>query len=95
MSAWYIFSMLGFYPVNPCGGDYVIGAPQLPSATIFLPEGKTLKVVAQNLSEGNKYVKEVILNGKTVEGPVLRHADLVKGGELRFMMTAEPTGTRP
>ena len=91
MSAWYIFSVLGFYPVNPCGGDYVLGAPQLPSATLQLPGGKTFRVVAENLSEENRYVEKVLLNGALVEGPVLRHADILEGGELRFIMTDRPT----
>ncbi len=91
MSAWYIFSVLGFYPVNPCGGDYVLGAPQLPSATLQLPGGKTFRMVAENLSEENLYVEKVLLNGALIEGPLIRHADILAGGELRFIMTDRPT----
>ncbi len=89
MSAWYIFSALGFYPFNPCGGDYVIGAPQVKKATVRLPGGKTFTVVAKDLSRDNKYVKSVSLNGKPLEGFVLKHADVVAGGELVFQMSSE------
>ncbi|MBR2939978.1 MAG: glycoside hydrolase family 92 protein, partial [Kiritimatiellae bacterium] len=86
MSAWYVFSALGFYPFNPCGGTYVLGAPQIPKATIELAGGKTLTVVANNLSVENKYVKSVTFNGKPLD-KTIEHADLMSGGELVFEMT--------
>jgi predicted alpha-1,2-mannosidase len=85
MSAWYIFSALGFYPFNPCGGEYVIGAPQIPKATIALPGGRTLSVVAKNLSKENMFVKSVAFNGKPVD-KTISHADIMAGGELVFEM---------
>ena len=91
MSAWYLFSAMGFYPVNPCGGDYVIGAPQVPRVTLALPGGKTLAIIARNWSAANKYVKAVRLNGKPVTGFLLRHADLLAGGELVFEMSQTPS----
>ena len=87
MSAWYVFSALGFYPFNPCGGTYVLGAPQIPKATVSLAGGKTLTVVANNLSVENKYVKSVTLNGRPLD-KTIEHADLMSGGELVFEMTA-------
>ena len=87
MSAWYIFSAMGFYPFNPCGGEYIIGAPQIPKATIKLPGGKTFTIVANGLSDANKYVKSVTLNGKPLNGCRIRHADIMSGGELVFEMT--------
>ena len=90
MSAWYVFSALGFYPLNPCGGDYVIGAPQIPKAEVSLPGGKTFTVVARNLSKANKYVKAVFLNGRPVTDWKIRHADIVRGGELAFEMSDVP-----
>ena len=87
MSAWYVFSALGFYPFNPCGGTYVLGAPQIPKATVSLAGGKTLTVVANNLSFENKYVKSVTFNGKPLD-KTIEHADLMSGGELVFEMTA-------
>jgi len=86
MSAWYVFSALGFYPFNPCGGTYVLGAPQIPKATIELAGGKALTVVARNLSAENKYVKTVAFNGKPLD-KTIEHADLMSGGELVFEMT--------
>ncbi len=92
MSAWYLFSAMGFYPFNPCGGDYVLGAPQVPEVTLALPGGKTFTVVARGLSKANKFAKSVALNGQPLDGFVLRHADILKGGVLTFEMTAEPKG---
>jgi len=86
MSAWYLFSMMGFYPFNPCGGDYVIGAPQASEFRLALADGKTLAIRAKGLSETAKYVRRATLNGVEVTGGVLRHADLVRGGELVFEM---------
>jgi predicted alpha-1,2-mannosidase len=88
MSAWYVFAAMGFYPFNPCGGDYVLGAPQFPKVMLALPGGKTFTVVAKNLSRENKYVKSVTLNGRPLGGFILKHADIVRGGELVFEMCA-------
>ena len=91
MGAWYVFACLGFYPVNPCGGEYVIGAPQLEKITIrCTPTPNTytfFTVLAKNLSKENKYVKSVTLNGHPLTRPILRHADILAGGELVFEMT--------
>ena len=89
MAAWYVFSAMGFYPFDPCGGDYVLGAPQVTGATLKLPGGKTFRVVAKNLSKENRYVKRVTLNGKELKGYILRHAEIMRGGELVFEMTGE------
>ena len=88
MSAWYVFSAMGFYPFNPCGGDYVLGAPQVPKVTVALSGGKKFTVVAHNLSKENKYVKSVTLNGKPLKGFILKHADVMAGGKLVFEMAA-------
>ncbi len=85
MSAWYIFSALGFYPFNPCGGEYVLGAPQIPKATVALPGGRTLAIVAKNLSKENMFVKSATFNGKPVD-KTISHADIMSGGELVFEM---------
>ena len=90
MSAWYIFSAMGFYPVNPCGGEYVIGAPQLEEVIIDLPDRKQFTVKAINLSETNKYVGTVLLNGKPLKGFILHHSDIMKGGLLEFVMKSQP-----
>jgi predicted alpha-1,2-mannosidase len=89
MSAWYIFSALGFYPVSPAACEYVIGAPQIPYATIQVGNNKTFTVEAKGLSETNKYVQSVTLNGKPLEGYAIKHADIVNGGNLVFVMTSK------
>ncbi|WP_084163904.1 GH92 family glycosyl hydrolase [Olivibacter sitiensis] len=86
MSAWYLFSAMGFYPVNPASGEYVLGAPQLPKVTLKLPEGKTFTVIANNLSEANKYVKSVKLNNVEITNPIITFAQIVEGGTLTFEM---------
>lgn len=88
MSAWYVFSALGFYPVNPVDGLYAIGAPTFPRAEIALPGGKTLTVTAENLSAENRYVESVTLNGRQLTTPWLSHKDLMEGGSLSFTMTS-------
>lgn len=89
MSAWYILSSMGFYPVDPVSARYVLGAPQMPHFTLTLPGGKRFTVVAEGLSEANQYVKAVYLNGKRYKKNYIAHTDIVKGGELRFVMTAQ------
>ena len=89
MSAWYLFSAMGFYPFNPCGGEYVIGAPQVPAAQVKVGgegEQRTFRVLAKGLSKENKYVKSVTLNGKPITDWKIRHADIMNGGELVFEM---------
>lgn len=90
MSAWYVFSAMGFYPVNPCGGEYVIGAPQLKEVIIDLPSQKQFTVKAINLSKTNKYIKSIMLNGEVLEGGILHHSDIMNGGLLEFIMEDHP-----
>ena len=84
MSAWYVFSAAGFYPVDPCGGDYVLGVPQFSEVTLKLPDGKTFRVIAKGGTDARRRVKGVKLNGRPLDGFILRHADIVAGGELVF-----------
>ena len=90
MSAWYIFSAMGFYPVNPISGEYVLGAPQIEKVSLSLPGNKTFTVEAKGLSKANKYVKSVELNGKPVTGLTISHKDIMDGGNLVFTMTDQP-----
>ena len=94
MSAWYIFSAMGFYPFNPCNDGYTFGAPQLPKVTLNLAGGKTFTVEAKGLSEANKYVKSVTLNGTPVKGFKLAHRDIMAGGSLVFEMSPTPIKNR-
>jgi predicted alpha-1,2-mannosidase len=90
MSAWYLFSAMGFYPVNPCNDGYVFGAPQVEKVTLNLAQGKTFTIEAKGLSKENKYVQSIALNGKPVTGIKIAHAEIVKGGTLVFEMGPQP-----
>ena len=89
MSAWYIFSSLGFYPMDPVSGKYQLGAPLFDKATIQLPSGKAFIIKANNLSEYNIYVKNVSLNGQKLGRTYITFNELLNGGELVFEMTDE------
>jgi predicted alpha-1,2-mannosidase len=91
MSAWYIFSVLGFYPVCPGTTQYAIGSPCVASAEIALPDGKTFTVRANGLSDRNIYIQSMTLNGKSLDKLFIDHTDLVAGGELIFNMGARPS----
>ncbi|SKB65678.1 alpha-1,2-mannosidase, putative [Soonwooa buanensis] len=90
MSAWYIFSSLGFYPVTPGNGKYAIGTPQFPKVSLKLENGKTFTVVADKISDKNFYVQKIFLNGKEHKTWELDHADIMKGGELKFVIGSKP-----
>ncbi|MBC7417106.1 MAG: glycoside hydrolase family 92 protein, partial [Pedobacter sp.] len=90
MSAWYMFSSLGFYPVAPGSDEYSLGSPSVDSATLHLENGKTFSVEARNQSDKNVYVSKVTINGIEIKNHVLKHADIVNGGKLVFYMSAKP-----
>ena len=90
MSAWYLFSTLGFYPVAPGSVEYQLGSPAINKAVIQLENGNTFIVEANNQSDKNVYVQKVLLNGKQLEQPVISHEDIMKGGTLTFFMTDKP-----
>jgi predicted alpha-1,2-mannosidase len=93
MAAWYIFGVMGFYPVTPASGIYAIGAPQFPKLILNYKAGgqpKTLTIVAEGLSEENKYIQEVRLDGKVIEHPFITHEALVNGSRLDFRMGPQP-----
>ncbi len=82
MSAWYVMSALGFYPVNPCGGEYELGAPLFPEMTLHLTNGKKFTVKAADI-QGYQY-SGASLNGRKIEGTTINHRDIMEGGELSF-----------
>ena len=86
MSAWYLLSAMGFYPVDPVSARYVFGAPQLPRIVLHLPDGKRFTVVAEGLDREHLYVDRIYLNGKRYRKNYIEHADIVKGGTLVFRM---------
>jgi alpha-1,2-mannosidase, putative len=94
MSAWYIFSAMGFYPVDPVSGNYIIGAPQMPRITIDTPSGNKFTVIAENISDENKYVESVTLNGLPIDRNFITHEEIISGGELRFSMSPKPASWR-
>ncbi|MDE3066336.1 MAG: GH92 family glycosyl hydrolase [Verrucomicrobiota bacterium] len=93
MSAWYLFTCLGFYPVCPGSDYYVIGAPQIPKAVMRLSNGKTFTMTAEDLSDRNIYVQSVKLNGKNWDSTFLPYAELKNGGKIDFTMGPQPSTT--
>ncbi len=90
MSAWYVFSSLGFYPVTPGSPNYALGSPLVKEATIHLDNGKNLIIKANNQSKENVFVNSVSINGKLLEDTLLSHHDIINGGELIFEMSSTP-----
>lgn len=93
MSSWYVFSAMGFYPVNPANGEYVIGSPSVDEAVINLQGNKKFRISAIGNSHNNKYIQKAVLNGKPYTKSYLRHATLIAGGELTLYMGPEPSAT--
>jgi predicted alpha-1,2-mannosidase len=90
MSAWYIFSSLGFYPVAPGSDQYAIGSPKVKKAVLNLENGKTFTITAKNQSAKNVYVSKIELNGKLIDRTYLIHKEIVDGGQLVFYMSSKP-----
>ena len=90
MSAWYIFSAMGFYPVCPASGQYVFGAPYLPENVLHLQNGNTLTIKAPNVSDQNCYIQSVTLNGKPLHTAYITYEQIMAGGELVFTMGSKP-----
>lgn len=93
MSAWYVFSALGFYPVNPVNGAYVFGSPAINEARIKVRDGKTFSIKATNNSHENIYIQSITLNGKPYTKTYLTYTDLMQGGELVINMGSQPSTT--
>jgi predicted alpha-1,2-mannosidase len=87
MSAWYLLSSLGFYPVNPANGAFVLGAPQVKKATLHLRDHKTFTIKAENFSEANLYQENPKLNHTEMTKPIVNYAQIMNGGILHFFMT--------
>lgn len=90
MSAWYIFSALGFYPVAPGSNEYAVGSPIVKSAVIQLDPQRTFSIEVKNQSDKNMYISKLSLNGMELKRPFLTHEMLMKGGKLTFVMASEP-----
>ena len=90
MSAWYVFSAMGFYPVNPVSGLYEIGTPMFPRMQLHLEGGKTFTVVAHNVSRENIYIQSVKLNGTPYDKCYITHGQIMEGATLELEMGSEP-----
>jgi predicted alpha-1,2-mannosidase len=91
MSAWYIFSSLGFYPVTPGSNRYALGSPNVKNAILNLENGKSLEIKTVNQSMKNVYVKSLKINGKLIDRNYILHSEIMNGGEFVFEMSATPT----
>lgn len=89
MSAWYVFSSIGFYPVNPLDGRYYIGSPQFEKVELSLPNGNQFTVKANNVSDQNMYIKSKKLNGELLDRPYITYEELINGGVLEFEMGSD------
>lgn len=90
MSAWYIFSSLGFYPVCPGSETYAIGSPSVDGAVLHLENGRTFTVEVKNQAPGHVYVQKLLLNGKPLHRYFIDHRDIMNGGTLTFQMAGKP-----
>jgi putative alpha-1,2-mannosidase len=90
MSAWYLFSSMGFYPVCPGSLQYLIGTPRLDKTVIHLDDKKTFTIIANNLSPDKFYVQSASLNGKPLDRSYITHQEIMNGGELVFVMSSKP-----
>tara|TARA_R110002012_G_scaffold291564_1_gene486082 strand:+ start:94841 stop:97771 length:2931 start_codon:yes stop_codon:yes gene_type:complete len=90
MSAWYIFSSMGFYPVTPGSNQYIIGTPLFEKATINIESGKNFTIISENLSDTRIYVEKVTLNGVDLNRTYITHDEIINGGTLIFSMTDNP-----
>jgi putative alpha-1,2-mannosidase len=90
MSAWYVFSALGFYPVFPASGNYVIGSPIVDKAILSLDGGKKFAITVTNNRPENIYVQSIMLNGKDYHHSYISHDDIIRGGTMHFVMGNKP-----
>jgi predicted alpha-1,2-mannosidase len=91
MSAWLLFTAMGFYPVNPASGQYMIGSPMYEGISLKLASGKTFRVEASNNSPENVYIQSATLNGKPLDIPLITWEQIQAGGVLRFVMGQKPS----
>lgn len=91
MSAWYILSSLGFYPVAPGSIQYSLGSPGIKTAVLHLENGKTFTIEAKNQSESNVFVEKLELNGKQINQNFITHQEITSGGKLVFFMSEKPS----
>ena len=91
MSAWYLFTALGFYPVNPASGDYMLGSPLFSKMTLTLTNGNRFTVSAENNSVKNVYIQSATLDGRPLAIPVISYDEIVMGASLKLVMGPVPS----
>ena len=91
MSAWFLFTALGIYPVTPASGDYMIGSPIFARMSLRLASGKQFTVIADNNNETNRYIQSATLNGKSLTAPKITYEDIMSGSTLHFTMGSSPS----
>ena len=91
MSAWYVFTALGFYPVNPASAQYMIGSPMFARVILNLPNGRRLEISAPHNSPDHPYIQAARLNGKPLRAPLLTYRQIEAGGRLEFLMGPKPS----
>jgi predicted alpha-1,2-mannosidase len=94
MSAWYVFSAMGFYPVNPANGIYAFGSPMIPKTVLHLYNKKDFTIITKNAGNGNIYIKTVKLNGKPYYKNFITYQDIISGSTLEFVMDKNPNKVR-
>ena len=90
MSAWYVFSAMGFYPVNPVSGRYEIGTPLFPEIKLHLANGKTFTVLAPNVNKENIYIQSIKVDGQPYDKTYLTHEQIMSGATVEFEMSNTP-----
>lgn len=90
MSAWYILSSMGFYPVEPAGGQYIFGRPMFDEVALRVKGNKIFHIVAHNNSSANKYIQRIVLNGVDHPSVSISHEAIERGGKLEFYMGDTP-----
>src|ERR1700740_250934 len=98
MSAWYIMSAMGFYPVDPVSGNYIFGSPLFDQVILQLGNGRRLEIVAHRSAPADQYIHSVTFNGKPYTRSWFNHRDIVKGARIVFEMGSEPNvefGSQP
>ncbi|MEI6666529.1 MAG: GH92 family glycosyl hydrolase [Acidobacteriota bacterium] len=93
MSAWYVFSAIGCYPVNPAEGIYVLGTPMHDGSTLEMAGGKRFEIRAEGRSDANRYIQSAVLNGRPLDRCWIRHDEIVAGGTLLVRLGPEPSRT--
>jgi predicted alpha-1,2-mannosidase len=90
ISAWYIFAAIGFYPVDPVSGNYVLCSPLFDTIRINMPEQKTFEIICHKKNSTDQYIHRITFNGKKYAENYIRYSDLIKGGKFEIWLQAEP-----